>query len=266
MAFSINDILQTIEEAGSLQTNKFEVNFVSPPIMQNVTVSGPSSMINSNDVESMIRFRADSAKIPGVLLETSDTHRYGVGSRQKMPFNAMFTDINITMISDKNGDLYRYFYTWFNSIFDFCGEVNGGGFRFPQYATAYKDDYSTDLRIIVYNNDGAKVQSIALREAFPLSFNEISLGWAQQNELMKLNITFAFREWSLEDVTNSNPFTQQTVVSSGNYSAAAPYVTQQTPSVAPVAPDPTQNFLNSKGNFNSPTNADGTATPTFSWF
>jgi hypothetical protein len=261
MAYNISDFLQSIDVAGVLHTNKFELNFVSPNIMLGVSVSSPNSTVTSNDIESIVRFRAESVRVPGVLLETADVNRYGVGVRQKMPYNAMFTDTSVSFISDKDGDIYRYFYTWINSIFDFGGISRNGGGRPPQYATEYKDDYTTDLRILIYNTTGDVVQSVILRKAFPVSFNEINLGWSQQNELVKVNVMFSFRDWTLEDVTNSRQFVQQTLPVTPGYTAVQPAPKQQ-----PIAPDPTQNHLNPQGNFNSPTHKDGTQLPTFSWF
>ena len=264
MAYNISNFIQSIGKSGVLHTNKFEVNFISPKVMQGTTITGPNSAATNSDIEDMVRFRAETAKVPGVLLESADVNRYGVGSRQKMPFNATFTDTNITFISDRDGDIYRYFYTWVNSTFDFSGSIGSGDIpgtnRFAQYAASYKDDYTTDLIINVYDTSGNIAQSIVMWKAFPISFNEVNLGWAQQNELFKISVSFSFRDWTAGNVFNSNRNEAPPVSYPAGYQTAVP-----TPQQKPItpAPDPTQNFLNDKGNFNSPYHKDGTQLPTF---
>jgi hypothetical protein len=242
MAYNISQFIQSIGDRGVLHANKFELNFVSPKIMRNTTVSGPNSVTTSSDIESLIRFRAETAKIPGVLLESADVNRYGVGPRQKMPFNAMFTDTTISFISDKDGDIYRYFYTWVNSIFDFGGIVtadNAPGFnRLPQYATAYKDDYVTDLVLNVYDSTGDIVQSIVMWKAFPISFNEVNLNWGSQNELLKITVTFTFRDWTAGNVFNNNPTVQTSVQNPIGYRSSQPTTSPITSNPKPTPSTP----------------------------
>ena len=122
------------------------------------------------------------------------------------------------------------------------------------------------MLVNVYDTTGNIVQSIVMWKAFPISFNEINLGWANQNELFKVSVSFSFRDWSAANVNNSNAVRPEDVPGISlpqGYSTAVP-----TPQQKPItpAPDPTQNHLNSQGNFNSATHKDGTFLPTFSWF
>jgi hypothetical protein len=250
MAFNIKDMVTTLTKNGVMHTNKFLVLITPPSALTNIFVNGTSP----NDTAALLQIRAEQAKLPGVLLQSSDVNRYGIGPNQKMPYNVQFTDTNLTFIADKNGDIYRFFYTWMNAVFDFGG-INSAN-ALPNYAAGYKDDYSTDLIIYVFDNFGNVKQTVSLFKAFPISFNEVSLGWVNQNELMKFSINFTFRDWKLNDVNISTnlPKTTQTIINSPVLSA-----TLGQNEVSTLG----QNELNPlTGKFNG-INGTGSETPTF---
>lgn len=192
--FNINGFKSNISESGVLHSNKFVVAFVSPKVMQNNTVDNQPVI----HTERLIQARAEAVKIPGIALIMTDVARYGVGPQQKMPHNATFTPNSISFISDKNGELYKYFYTWLNKIFDFSGEGNIGA----SYTNSYKDDYTTDLHVYVYDQSGNQVKDIVMRRAFPESLNDVPLGWSNNGNLVKLTVTFSFRDWAMVGVSN----------------------------------------------------------------
>jgi hypothetical protein len=149
----------------------------------------------------MIYLRSEQARIPGVTVVGSDNKRYGVGVNQKMPHNAQFTDISMTFLADQEGTIYRYFYSWINQIVDFNGSENYAGR--PTYRVGYKDDYTTDIYIFVYDNYGNISKTITIIDAFPVSLNEISLDWNGSNTLMKINVNFSYREWTVDNVNTA---------------------------------------------------------------
>ena len=115
MAFSIKDFSTNISNKGVLHTNAFDVSFSIPTILQNKSFNGTYL----SDIPSLISFRAESARLPGVALAMADVNRYGIGVMEKMPYNAQFTDTSITFIADKQSSLYQVFYLWMNSIYGF---------------------------------------------------------------------------------------------------------------------------------------------------
>jgi hypothetical protein len=184
MAYSVQDILGSINKSGWLPSNKFQV-------MLNLPYSLQGSIDNL-----LLTFRAEDCRLPGVSYMASDVNRYGVGPLQKMPYNVMFTDTSISFISDKNGSIYNCFYTWMNTIFNFSDLNKKNG----SYETEYKDNYTTDISITVYDNNGNQVQIVKFLDAFPISMNEIPLSWNQNSQLLKVTVGFSFREWTLESL------------------------------------------------------------------
>ena len=203
--FNISGFKANISDYGYLQTNKFIVAFASPTVMQNNTVDG----IPTSQTEGLMQVRAESVKIPGITLIQSDVNRYGVGPLQKMPTNVNFTPNSITFISDRNGEIYKYFYTWLNSIFDFSGDVSQQTNSGASYAVEYKDNFVTDLHVYVYDNAGNMIKDIVMYRAYPESMNEINLGWGDNNALMKITVSMSFRDWAMVGVSgeSNNPDT-----------------------------------------------------------
>ena len=200
--FNVNNFRADISKNGVLQTNKFIVAFNSPVCMQGIYFGTKQGTAYTSSVEQLMQLRAESVKVPGVALLQSDINRYGIGPSQKMPFNARFTENAITFVSDRNSQIYMYFYTWLNKIFDFSGsayESNIGA----SYATEYKDNYATDLHVYVYDNAGNQVQDIVMYKAYPESINDINLSWNDSNNLLKVTVSISYRDWAMVGVSNA---------------------------------------------------------------
>lgn len=163
--------------------------------------SALADTFNTLAAERMIYLRSEQVKIPGVTIVGSDNKRYGVGVQQKMPHNVQFSDISMTFVADQEGTIYRYFYSWINQIVDFNGTTNYAGRS--SYMLGYKDDYVTDIYIFVYDNYGNVSKTITLYDAFPISMNEISLDWNATNTVMKINVNFSYKEWSVDNVNTA---------------------------------------------------------------
>lgn len=217
MPFNISEFSASIAEYGILQNNKFLVYFASPGSLQDSVYGTQGDSGFSLNTERIIQMRAEQARLPGIVTLTKDINRYGVGVVQKMPFNAQFTDTSITFIADANAEIYKYFYAWITSIIDFNGSNTQRGVA--TYKVGYKDDYATDIQIIVFDNYGNMVKTITLYEAYPNTMNDIPLDWNNNNTLMKITVGFTFKEWSIEGVNNSDQNGQAT----SNYPTQANY-------------------------------------------
>jgi len=212
--FNINNFRGHINKHGALNNSKFFVNIVTPPGLVNGYVynNGSSTQNYSREVSDLISFRADSVRTPGVAFAASNIFRYGIGPSEKKPFNATFSDIGISFIADKNAKLYAFFYNWMNYIFNFAPGHGNGSANFnsqnsgmASYSLTYKNYYSTDIEIVLYDESGEKpVQIFRLLKAFPISLNEINLSWSDKSSLMRLNVNFTFKEFKLDNVSQQN--------------------------------------------------------------
>lgn len=200
MAFNISSFSSNIGRYGVLQNNKFAVFFMPPlPVSLN-TFTDIGDIYNTFNTTRMIQMRTESARIPGVSIQSQDVKRYGTGVSQKMPHNAAFTDTSFTFVADRDSTIHRFFYAWLTNIVDFNGTTF---FRnVPSYNVAYKDDIMTDIYIFVFDNSGNVSQLVTLYDAFPNSMNDVALDWGNTDTVMKITVGFTFREWSLNNVNS----------------------------------------------------------------
>lgn len=201
MAYNISEFKSNIGRYGVQPTNKFLIVMTAPLNINLSSFSAIADTFNTLSAERMLYLRSEQVRIPGVALNASDNKRYGVGVNQKMPHNVQFSDISMSFLADQEGTIFRYFYSWINQIIDFNGSVNYAGR--PSYRVGYKDNYTTDIYIFVYDNYGNISKTITLIDAFPMSMNEISLDWNSQNTTMKINVNFAYREWTVDNVNTA---------------------------------------------------------------
>lgn len=189
MPFNVSTFKSEISDYGYLQNNKYQV-FVTPPqIIQ-----------NQNNVNQRMLFRADYVNLPSVSLAIVDIPRYGVGINQKQPHNAAFNTMNLSFISDGYGDIWNFWYNWTRSIFQFSGSDNGTGNltnSSGNYSLEYKDNYSTTISVVVFDNYGNDVQTIDFTQAFPYSIDDIQLSWNNTNQLLKINVAVAYTDYMI---------------------------------------------------------------------
>jgi hypothetical protein len=111
---------------------------------------------------------------------------------------------------DGKGTVYKFFYSWTRSIVNF--EAQGQNPRRtssdPQatmpgtYEVQYKDNFVRDISIKVYKpyQDPKKeyLMELKLYRAYPRSFAPLQLAWEEQNNYLKLPITFDYTDFDLK--------------------------------------------------------------------
>jgi len=203
MPFNINDFMTNIQQYGVSSTSKFDVNISLPKIFTNTQ----NSSILQSELPRLLSLRAEHVNLPVVALLSNETSRYGLGPMVKQPYNAVFGDIKMTFIADKNGSIYTFFYSWINSIYNFAETSTTSGtstvgstttFTLPRYTTMYDDDVvSPKIDINIYDNTGALIQTAYMTRAKPIMFAASPLSWEQTNNLFKITVGFTFKEWAL---------------------------------------------------------------------
>jgi len=207
MPFNINEFSTHIKRFGVLQTNRYEVSIPVPPILLNNSQQQLRNLtyLNSTAIQQHINFRAEQVKIPGIDIQTIDNTPQGIGLMQSFPTHVRFTDPTVTFLDNQNNDLYKYFYTWKNSIVDYSGFVASTNMYNPQtnYEVAYKNDYTVNMVVDIYDNEENKKTTIELFEIFPKSLNDATLSWADTNNLFRITVTFKFKSWKIQNVLNN---------------------------------------------------------------
>ena len=135
--FNINNFKSHINATGTLNSSKYLVNIVTPPGLLGGNVDNNRATVQNigRQLSDLITFRGDRIRTPGIAFASTNIFRYGIGPSEKKPFNATFSDIGISFIADKNGDLYSFFYSWMNYIFNFSpsGYISRLSVFFPNH-------------------------------------------------------------------------------------------------------------------------------------
>ena len=190
MAFNVDAFKSEISTRGTLQTNKFEVEIPMP-----LKLVG----LGFGNSTSMLQVRAENVRLPGMSLDLTSVNRYGIGPKQRLPFNVNFTDNSITFIEDGQNTIWKYFYVWMNSIFDYSGLQQTRINTLPTYQVEYKKQYCTDIKVKVFDTVGTLITTLVMKEAYPTNLGDVGLSWADNNQLFRVNVGFTFREWYLDN-------------------------------------------------------------------
>ena len=211
MAFNIKQFKSAIEKNGILQPNKYDVTINFSASASSFGLTGASIATNGtsqnlSELTQDLSYRCIGVSLPGVAIRTSDNNRLGLGIAEKMPFSGAYTDVSLSFICDRNGAAYKFWYSWINYIFAANGKESNSAVTNNRmyYTTQYKDNYSSIITITIYDPTGKPSIICDLYKAFPTSLNDISLGWSDNNNVLKLTTQISFREWAIRDVSLSN--------------------------------------------------------------
>jgi hypothetical protein len=212
MPFNIAAFKSHVEKTGHLKNNQFEVFVQLPLIFQNTSLNNNGVSANLKTIGDSLRYRVEQVRAPGINLLSSEINRYGIGPTQKMPHSAQFNEITLSILVDGSAELWQFWYNWIRSVFEFNGNESsrvGQANRIPTYTTEYKENYSSIVMIVIYDNFGNTIQRINLFEAFPTAIREIPLFWGDSQNLMKLSVSLSFSEYTIVGTTLEKNFVPQ---------------------------------------------------------
>jgi hypothetical protein len=195
-SFNIGRFRAEVSGADSvLPTHSFLVVFAPMPwaIQKFPTAAG--------NLDSILTMRCDNVVLPSInLLQEQNIRRYGFGPVENVPYGVNVGDFTLQFIVDKNAFVVQFFEEWLNKIVnrDSFGGANMNnvlpGGRKP-YEIAYKDTYAcSSINVFVYDRSQNNVMEYNIYDAFPTGIQSMNMSWSEENELMKLNITFSFTD------------------------------------------------------------------------
>lgn len=185
--FEISKFRSEIDTGGVLKTNRFMVYFNAPSIITDKNTD-PLSL------------RCEAVQWPGVSFSTMDAPpRAGYGASEVIPIAPIFEDVTLNFIVDKSSNTHKFFFNWINSVVNL---ESRGQSRFKEgaYEVGYKDSYCTDINIDVYRETGEnnKAMTATLYRAFPRALPGFDLNWANNDEILKLNVQFTYTDYFIK--------------------------------------------------------------------
>lgn len=174
MPFNITEFKSSVVSTELMRSHSYEV-YVTPP------VGGAQ----------VIRLRTESVSTPGASFMSVDGYRpYGYGKTYTLPYASNLQEITMTHMVDAKSEIIQLFYDWTNLIVDY-----GSNRQFHAY---YHDTYAVPMQIVLYDLKGVKRKTYNISQAFPISVDQGQLSWASNDEILKLNVTYKFSEYTVE--------------------------------------------------------------------
>jgi hypothetical protein len=168
--------------AGSIA--EFKASFkteLARPNKFDVDIPIPIGLIPYRGTSRKLKFRCETAELPGRTIATTLMKIYGV--EEKFPYMTSYGDLSLTFIVSDNMSEKKFFDAWLNWI---SPTIN--------YNLKYKGDYAVALRINQYDIRNEVSYSVDLIDAYPIAINQMELDWSSDGH-HKLTVTFAYTSW-----------------------------------------------------------------------
>jgi hypothetical protein len=201
MTFNINSFRSEIQQNGYLKYHDYNLIITAPNILTSKTIFSTSGSSSTSNMQALMSMRINEARSPLITLVSADVNRYSIGPTQKQPHNAQFSDMFISLYCDRNGTIWNFWHTWLNTIFNFSppyntagGTINNG---FASYTTEYKDNYSTNMQLNIYDQVAQTILSFVFEKAFPIQMRDVALNWAHTQDIVQLNIDITYKDYAI---------------------------------------------------------------------
>jgi len=190
MAFNVSNFRANLTGTGSKSVSKQSHYEIVVNLPKKISLS-----TRSRTSFDRLRFRCNSAELPGRTIQTTNYKHLGYGLTSKMGYDVVYNDMTMTMICSADLGEKSFFQAWQSSI---VGNHTRNQDTRPHQSLGYYDDYTSTVGIFQYDENGNVVYSMALLEAYPLVVNTMPLSWESQ-DLHQLTVSFTYKHFFESD-------------------------------------------------------------------
>lgn len=216
---TIGRVLATIAEGeGFAKPNRFLVDFVLPsgvfstssPLgegdeiifeeeVKNSTRAG--EMQKNTQIQRGLRAFCETVEMPGRNLDTTPFRTYG--PKREIVYSQSFSgEVTLTFYTDKFLRQRTFFEMWQRAAFD---EGTNNVHFYDEYVGAIR---VYQLGAFAENNDRDRISyGVHLYECFPKAINAVNYNQGANDEIQKVSVTFAFRNWTNLTLGQVNNYT-----------------------------------------------------------
>ena len=208
MPFNIADFNAEISRNSIAYTSHFEGWILGGPGSYSMNSSIPNNVLSQSGLANGMRFRIESLNMPGRTLTTLDQNYHG--PTRSIPYRFTQQPVIMTVILSKDMREREVFMRWQDFfVGNARNNLNNQSMPAP-FDTRYYHDGIGTINILQYSypNDefsgsDYEIQTeISLKEAYPISVNDIALSWADDG-YAKLQVEIKYR-YSIENNTRWN--------------------------------------------------------------
>lgn len=149
----------------------------------------PPDRLRSSNYSALadLTFRVESAELPSRSLITTQYRDYG--PTREFSYNAIYPPVTISFLASRDLRERAFFNQWQQaSVGNFSDFPNNDG---EWQNLGYYKDYTGTVILRKYDENGNKVFSIHLLEAYPRTVNQTSLS-SGDNEPVRITVTFQY--------------------------------------------------------------------------
>lgn len=194
-----NALRSGVDRHGGLaRTNRFAIFMKTPQYsIINENISSIAYGLSGGFIQSFfddprdLAILCESAVVPSSRLLTFDYQ--DIRNSQKMPYGYEVDDIELTFIVTNDYYIPKMFNIWMNHTI-----LNRKTNRFN-----YKDDYTTDMYIIAFDQSNIPNYICRIDNAFPINMSAMNYDENDLNNYQRITLTFAyedFKEYNLQDL------------------------------------------------------------------
>ena len=192
-----------VKHGGVAQENRFAI-YMSPPkqtlfnfdlnaIITNAISGGKfnaASLINDPRDMAIL---CESCSLPGRQILTADYQ--SVKQSVKVPYGFINEDVTFTFLLTNDYYIKKIFDRWSDQILNY-----------NTYRASYMKDYVTDVTIVQLNKKNLPVYKVILHNAYPITFNPITLDNNAENTAQKFSVTLTYENFFVDRVpAETNP-------------------------------------------------------------
>lgn len=186
--FDVGGQKARIETTGIFRSNLF-LTTINPPSLI-------TSLSNFSKLDNPV-FLCHRTELPGMNFMTEEIMRTGYGPIEKIPYKPAFNDLTMEFIVDGDGEIKSFFEKWTNNIIPYNNfqtpyDSVGIGTSSPPYLLNFRDEYSTEIGISIFNPSGDEIGFVMLYGAYPISIIPITLDWSPNNSLTGLIVNMSY--------------------------------------------------------------------------
>jgi hypothetical protein len=198
-----NFVTYTVSDAFENLGNELVNSFVDPitSFVNQALGRGPideASRTSNASTSRELALLCENAELPGKTLMTQESRIYG--PTFKVPYQAQFSDINLTFLCTNKFQERAFFERWLESIIP--SDTNN-----PRFPKSNKSRYMTDIRVIKYDDAANEVFIVELRDAFPTGIAAQQMSW-QDEAFLRLTVQFSYQYYKVVFQGGFNPSQQ----------------------------------------------------------
>lgn len=141
-------------------------------------------------ISNNFQFRCEATELPGRTVATNDSQSYGPTA--KFAYDITYNDINLQIIASEDMAERKMFETWIDSIItpsntQTFSKATGGIMK-------YYDNYASgQVRIHQLKDNGSKISTYTLYNAYPIQLSPMNLSWEDTNTYQRFSVTMTYR-------------------------------------------------------------------------